>query len=184
MKKTILLATALCTATWLIAGHKETEEMVNTPIEQSQDVEQKAVKVEDVTNIAPEALLQTILAPHKGKVVLVDIWNTWCPPCRNSIKLNEPYKTGELADDNLVWIYIANETSPLETYHAMIPNIKGIHYRVNDAQWKYITKTMFNIDGIPSYVLVDKDGKYALRNDFRNHTLMVNTLKEQLKTIK
>ena len=63
----------------------------------------------------------------------------------------------------------------------MIPNIKGLHYRINNAQWDYLTEKKFEIDGIPSYVLVDRDGNYALRNDLRDHSKMVNTLKEELK---
>ena len=144
-------------------------------------IEESAKKTQDVTDIAPENLLPTIIAPHKGKVVLVDFWNTWCSPCRNAIKAIEPYKTGELSSEDLVWVYIANETSPINTYSEMIPGIKGIHYRVNDAQWKYLTNYMFNIDGIPSYVLVDKNGSCCLRNDLRDHGKMVSTLKEELK---
>lgn len=85
-----------------------------------------------------------------------------------------------LKSDNLVWIYIANQTSPLVKYKEMIPGIKGKHYRLTDKQWAYLCDK-FKIDGIPSYVLVDKQGKYGLRNDFRDHEKMKNTLKEMIE---
>jgi hypothetical protein len=61
----------------------------------------------------------------------------------------------------------------------MIADIKGEHYRVDEKQWRYLGNK-FNIDGIPSYVLVDKNGNYMLRNDFRNHETMKKTLLEDL----
>ena len=139
-----------------------------------------SIDLGDMEEIAPEVLFQTLIAPHKGKVILVDFWNTWCGPCRDAIKAIEPYKTGELANDDLVWMYIANETSPINTYSDMILDIKGLHYRVNKAQWNYLTDKIFDIDAIPSYVLVSKDGGYRLRNDLRDHSKMVTTLKEEL----
>ena len=50
----------------------------------------------------------------------------------------------------------------------------------NPEQWKYICEK-FEIDGIPSYVLVNRDGSYKLRNDFRNHETMKTTLKGLLE---
>lgn len=140
----------------------------------------KDVRIETTPEVAVDKLFDAIVAPYKGKVVFVDFWNTWCGPCRASIKANEPLKSGELKSDDLVWIYIANETSPLVAYKTGIAKIAGKHYRLNDAQWKYLCEK-FRIDGIPSYVLVDRDGSYKLRNDFRDHDLMKKTLKGMLE---
>lgn len=140
----------------------------------------KDVRIETTPEVAVDKLFDAIVAPYKGKVVFVDFWNTWCGPCRASIKANEPLKSGELKSDDLVWIYIANETSPLVAYKTGIAKIAGRHYRLNDTQWKYLCEK-FRIDGIPSYVLVDRDGSYKLRNDFRDHDLMKKTLKGMLE---
>lgn len=79
-----------------------------------------------------------------------------------------------------MWVYIADETSPIVTYKTMIPDIRGLHYRLNEEQWDYLCNK-FGIDGIPSYVLVDKTGKYELRNDLRDHDKLKATLLEELK---
>lgn len=138
------------------------------------------VKIEETPDVAPDKLFDAIVAPCKGKVVLVDFWNTWCGPCQAAIKANEPLKTGELKSDDIVWIYLANETSPLVTYKTQIGKIAGKHYRLNEEQWKYLCEK-FKVDGIPSYVLVDRDGNSKLRNDLRNHDKLKKTLKKMIE---
>lgn len=141
-------------------------------------VKDKAV-IEQTPDVPLDRLFDAIITPYKGKVVFVDFWNTWCGPCRMSIKATEPLKEKELKSDSIVWLYIANETSPLVQYKTMIPGIRGKHFRLNNKQWAYLCDK-FQIDGIPSYVLVDKDGTYRLRNDLRDHDLLVKTLAEKI----
>lgn len=131
-------------------------------------------------DVAPAKLFDAIVEPYRGKVVLVDLWNTWCGPCRAALKANEPLKSGELQSDDLVWIYIADESSPMTKYRAMIPDIKGVHYRVGADEIKAI-RDRFDVDGIPFYIMVDRKGKATGHPDFRDHELMRSTLLDALK---
>lgn len=136
--------------------------------------------IEPTPDVPLAELFDAIIAPYRGKVILVDFWNTWCGPCRAAISSIEPAKSGELKSDDLVWIYIADETSPIVTYKTMIPKIAGKHFRLNGEQWSYLCDK-FKIDGIPSYVVVDRDGSYRLRNDLRDHSSLVSTLRSKLE---
>lgn len=131
-------------------------------------------------DVSADKVFDAIVAPFKGKVVLVDLWNTWCGPCRAALKHNEPLKDGELKNNDLIWIYIADETSPMPKYMSMIPEIRGLHYRVTAEQIAKI-RERFKVDGIPYYILVDKKGKASGHPGFRDHGVMVNALLEALK---
>lgn len=138
--------------------------------------------IEPTPDVADDKMLEAIIAPHKGKVVLIDLWNTWCGPCRQMHQIVAQLREENKDLDEVVWIYIANDSSPLSTYKRMIPEIKGLHYRLADkhaSAWTAIG-TQLNITGIPSYVLVEKDGSYKLRNDMRGGEKMASILRQSL----
>ena len=139
----------------------------------------KKSNVMQTPEVADDKVFEAIIAPHIGKVVMVDLWNTWCGPCRVALKHNEPLKTGELSNDDIVWIYIADESSDPVKYLEMIPDIKGIHYKVNTDQIKAI-REQFKVDGIPYYILVDGEGNAEGRPDLRNHSRYIEAVKSKL----
>ncbi|MCC8118092.1 MAG: hypothetical protein LIP09_05000 [Bacteroidales bacterium] len=134
-----------------------------------------------VPDVPTEDLLTAIITPHKGKIVVIDLWNSWCRPCLYLISEYEPYKSGELASDEIVWIYIADTTSPIDQYIDKIKDIRGLHYRLTEEQMGQIKNQFSEIDGIPSCILVDRDGKTTIHNDFRDHSTFLSTLKGKLK---
>ena len=111
-------------------------------------------------------IFDAIIKKYKGKVIYVDFWATWCGPCRMGIEQIKPLKE-ELADKDIVFVYITNPTSPQSTWSNMIPDIKGEHYRVSNDEWNFLT-AMFNISGIPHYVLVGKTGE-IIHPDFGHY---------------
>ena len=140
---------------------------------------QERANVTPTPDVATDRIFDAIVAPHKGKVVVVDLWNTWCAPCRAALKANEPLKDGELSSEDIVWIYIADESSEQAKYLGMIPDIRGIHYKVTSEQIAAI-RDRFSVDGIPYYIFVDREGKAQGRPDFRDHNIYVETIKAAL----
>lgn len=110
----------------------------------------------NIADIPAEELFNAITTPYRGKVVFVDFWATWCGPCKAAMKQSEPVKK-DFAGKEIVFLYLAGENSPKGTWEQMIPDIKGEHYRMTDAQWDFICKK-FGVNGVPSYMIIAKDG--------------------------
>ena len=92
---------------------------------------------------------------YAGKIVLMDIWATWCMPCRIAMENMKPLK--EEFGDSISFVYVTGETSSEDTWQSLIPDIKGEHYYLTDSQWKDLCKHL-KVKSIPSYLLIDWDG--------------------------
>ena len=112
--------------------------------------------------VAPENILQTILDKYKGKAVLIDMWATWCGPCRAGHKAMAPLKE-ELKGRNIKFIYITPPSSPPTTWLEMIKDIDGDHYYLTEEQNHYILQH-FESSGIPTYAIYDTKGHQTYKS--------------------
>lgn len=110
----------------------------------------------DVPEVTDEELFAEMIKPFKGKAVLVDVWETWCGPCRMANKAMEPLKA-QLADKEMIYLYLASNSSPENTWKNMIPDLHGYHYRVNDKQSAFL-RGQLRSGGVPTYIVLDKEG--------------------------
>ena len=113
-------------------------------------------------DVAPENILQTILDNYKGKAVLIDMWATWCGPCRAGHKAMAPLKE-ELKGRNIKFIYITPPSSPPTTWLEMIKDIDGDHYYLTEEQNHYILQH-FESSGIPTYAIYDTKGHLTYKS--------------------
>ena len=101
----------------------------------------------------------TSLADLKGKYVYVDVWATWCGPCKAEIpSLKKVEKNYHGKNIEFVSISI-DKASDKETWKNMIQEkeLGGIQLFA-EADWKSKFATDYAIDGIPRFILIDPDG--------------------------
>jgi peroxiredoxin len=96
------------------------------------------------------------LAQFKGKVVVLDFWATWCPPCRTEIPgyvaLQKKYGA-----DGLVVVGVSVDTDGVGPVKKFIKDI-GINYIVVMAD-DSIQDAYGPIQGYPTTFIIDRDGK-------------------------
>jgi len=116
---------------------------------------------EDVAKMSDgEQILRKIIEPYKGKIILLDIWGTWCAPCKEGLKHSqEEYK--RLKDYDIVYLYLANN-SPDKTWKAIIKEYEVlgdnvVHYNLPKDQQQAI-EHFIGVKAFPTYKLIDRDG--------------------------
>ena len=94
------------------------------------------------------------LSDLKGKVVLLDFWATWCPPCREELPIIEKLHQ-EFKDKNLVVLGISNEDR--QTIENFLKNNRLTFPILIDEREK-VGKS-YKVVAIPRVLLIDKTGK-------------------------
>ena len=138
----------------------------------------------DVANMSDgEQILRKLTEPYRGRLVLLDIWGTWCGPCKAALSHSqEEYE--RLKDYNLVYLYLANR-SPEDGWKNVIKeyNVTGenvVHYNL-PADQQSAVEHFLQVHSFPTYKLIDRDGKVLDVNaDPRNLEALARLL-ENLK---
>ncbi|WP_436737407.1 TlpA family protein disulfide reductase [Streptomyces sp. BBFR102] len=120
---------------------------------------------------APEIKGETLdggtfdLADHKGKVVVVNVWGSWCAPCRaeapNLVKV-----AADTADQGVQFVGINTRDPNKGPAVAFEKDYEVAYPSLYDPQGKQILRFprgSLSPQAIPSTVVIDRDGKIAAR---------------------
>lgn len=97
------------------------------------------------------------LAAYRGRLVLVNFWATWCPPCRREFpslaRVQKRFKATELA---VLAVNVGEEAETIFSF-AGASEVSILLDRDSSAMRRWPVK------GLPTTFIVDKRGRLALR---------------------
>ena len=138
-------------------------------------------QVADVENMSDgEKILRKLIEPYKGNIILIDVWGTWCSPCRRAMsKSKEEFE--RLAPYDVVFLYLANNSDEeswknvIKEYDVTGENV--VHYNLPNEQQSAV-ENFLKVNQYPTYRLIDRNGNLLDVNaDPRNLDALENLLK-------
>lgn len=133
-----------------------------------------------------EQILRKIVEPFKGRNVYLDIWGTWCGPCKEDLSISKEIKEA-LKEYDFIYLYLASGSSE-EGWKNVIKeyNLTGencIHYNLPQEQQNAIEQFL-KLREYPTYRIIDKGGNihnikwfnaYGIE-ELNNQIKMINSL--------
>lgn len=173
MKKTLLFCTLLFGLN-LVFGQKAPEENKTT-------FDQNALLQPIFDWEGKSTDVKSIFEKHQGKVILLDVWASWCPDCITGLPALK-----QLQSDypEVVYLFFSlDRIGKEDAWKNAVEkfNIEGEHYWFN-TDWKNDFTNDIELNWVPRYILIDQEGKiahyYAVKAD---DTVLVESLKRLIQ---
>ncbi len=123
----------------------------------------KGVCQEKIGSSAPDFEGKTIkakeikLSDYSGKVVLIDFWASWCPPCREEMPaLIDFYDSHKNSKFQLIAVNIDDKEENMQSF---LDNLFPEPEFPIIADNKQKIPPLFNIEAMPTTIFIDKKGK-------------------------
>ncbi|GBC94428.1 Thiol-disulfide oxidoreductase ResA [bacterium HR16] len=99
------------------------------------------------------------LSSLRGKVVFLDFWATWCPPCRNSLPHTQALSQHEKAKSGDLMVLAVNAREELDKVKKFMQDNNYSFRVLMDKEGAVLNA--YKVQGIPTFVLIDREGKIA-----------------------
>jgi cytochrome c-type biogenesis protein len=155
----------------------------------STDEESDAIPAFDFTLMDQNGNEHT-LSDYKGKVVFINFWATWCPPCKKELPdIEELYKEYDLNQDEVVFLGITNPASAAYPNNTDSEKDEIIAFIEEN---EYTFPTLFdetgevlknyNISAFPTTFMIDKEGNVVgYVPGMMTKDIMVNIIEQVLQ---
>lgn len=119
----------------------------------------------------------------KGKVVVLDFWGTWCPPCVASVPglrdINKKYSK----DSAFVMISVSSDSDE-DAWKGFIAKEKMVWHQFLDRD--HAVQRAFAVRAFPTYIVLDQDGVIRYRSigmSLEKESALEDAVKKQLKLV-
>jgi thiol-disulfide isomerase/thioredoxin len=156
-----------------------------------QDFEFRVVSTLEAGDSAPNVEISRVgsaerlrLSDLRGKIVFVEFWATWCAPCQEPMeKLNELASAHESEwNDDVVLVPISTD----ELRDAIMPHVElrgwtnlRHYWSGEDSPSQPPAKSAFAVTGVPTALLIDRDGKIV----WHGHPASIDLAQEVAKLL-
>ena len=151
-------------------------------VKKSRESTAAGVPAPDITLDLPDGSKVQLKDIARGKFTYIDVWATWCGPCKKEIphmaKLVEQFK----GNDQVQFISISVDEN-VEAWKKMIAadQPQWPQYNIHGAVNKQFS-TDWGITGIPRFIMIDKDGNIFSADASRpSDEKTAQTIEEQIK---
>ena len=110
------------------------------------------------------------LEQHRGKIVILDFWATWCPPCKATLPaLSKVYQ--EYKDDPSIQIFTVNSENITSQRLKKFLKARDLTFPVITDPRQNINN-LYNIKALPTMVVINGEGvvKYTKIGTSTRHT--------------
>lgn len=123
-------------------------------------------EIQLVANYEKISSIYEVIKPFKGKTIYLDVWGTWCGPCKEELTYVPALKT-RFKDKDVVFIYLDLDDEHLDAawrQFIKLNNMSGVHLRKNRQSivpfWKeLLADASDKAEYYPQYFIFDREGK-------------------------